>query len=56
MQGRFCHYGFGMGVKIASVREVIHIGLPRSVREYYQEAGCAGRDNKRSCAIFYYKP
>jgi len=43
-----------MGVNITSVREVIHIGLPRSVREYYQEAGRAGRDNKQSHAILYY--
>ena len=44
----------GMGVNISSVREVIHIGPPRSVREYFQEAGRAGRDNKQSHAILYY--
>lgn len=44
----------GMGVNIPSVREVIHISLPRSVREYFQEAVCAGRDNKQSNAILYY--
>lgn len=41
----------GMGVNISSVKEVIHIGPPRSVREYFQEAGRAGRDNKQSHAI-----
>lgn len=50
----FATMALGMGVNIPSVREVIHIGPPRSVREYYQEAGRAGRDNKRSHAILYY--
>ena len=44
----------GMGVNIQSVREVIHIGPPRSVREYCQEAGHAERDNQQSQAIHYY--
>ena len=44
----------GMGVNIPSVREVIHISPPRSVCEYFQEAGRAGRDNKQSNAILYY--
>lgn len=44
----------GMNVNIPSVREVIHISPPRSVRECFQEAGRAGRDNKQSNAILYY--
>ena len=56
MQSCFCYNGLGMGVNIPSVREVIHIhvGPPRSVREYFQDAGRAGRDNKQSRAILYY--
>ena len=50
----FATMALGMGVNIPSVREVIHIGPPRSVREYFQEAGRAGRDNKQSHAILYY--
>lgn len=47
----FATMALGMGVNIACVGEVIHIGPPRSVHEYYQEAGRAGRDNKQSNAI-----
>ncbi|XP_068674590.1 bifunctional 3'-5' exonuclease/ATP-dependent helicase WRN-like [Montipora foliosa] len=47
----FATMALGMGVNISSVKEVIHIGPPRSVREYFQEAGRAGRDNKQSHAI-----
>ena len=34
----------GMGVDIHSIRQVIHIGPPRSIREYFQASGQAGRD------------
>ena len=50
----FATMALGMGVNIPSVREVIHIGPPRSVREYFQEPGHARRDNKQSHAILYY--
>lgn len=46
--------GFGMGVYIHSVRQIIHIGPPRTIREYFQETGRAGRDGESSTAILYY--
>ena len=50
----FATMAMGMGVDIPSVRQVVHIGPPRSVREYYQESRRAGRDNKKSWTTLYY--
>ena len=47
----FATMAMGIGVNIQSVREVIHIGPPRSVREYYQESRRAGRDKQPSSAL-----
>ena len=44
----------GMGVDIPSIRNVIHIGPPCSVKAYFQETGRAGRDGKPARAILHY--
>ncbi len=47
---------FGMGIDKPNVRVVVHYDTPDAPEAYFQEAGRAGRDGKKSYAVLLHAP
>lgn len=52
----FATVALGMGVHLAALNTVIHYGAPRSLDNYFQECGRAGRSGEQAYSVIYWCP
>ena len=50
----FVTVAFGIGIDVQNIRRVIHIGVPHTMEEFFQEAGRCGRDGLPASSTVYY--
>ena len=47
---------FGLGIDLSDIRMIVHMDVPRSMEEYAQESGRAGRDGDISEVFIMIRP
>ena len=52
----FATMALGMGVNFVGLNTTIHYGAPRSIDDYFQESGRAGRSGGKSTSTIYWNP
>ncbi len=52
----FATMALGMGIDCVGLTQTIHYGAPRSIDDYFQECGRAGRGGEPSTSTMYWKP
>jgi superfamily II DNA helicase RecQ len=52
----FCTVALGMGFNFAGLNYIIHYGAPRSIEDYIQECGRAGRSCEPAKSVIYWTP
>ena len=50
----FVTVAFGVGIDVPKVEKVIHIGIPYTVEDFFQETGRAGRNGNSAMSVLYY--
>lgn len=50
----FVTVAFGIGVDVQNIRRIIHIGVPHTMEEFFQEAGRCGRDGLPATSTIYF--
>ena len=50
----FVTVAFGLGINVREIRCIVHIGVPYTLEEYFQEAGRCGRDGLPGNATIYF--
>ena len=50
----FVTVAFGVGIDVPTVERVIHIGVPYTMEEFFQETGRAGRNGSQAISTVYF--